>query len=414
MRYCENCELRYPDTSRYCQQCGAKLVFRPEAVDRQKVLSILKRLPGNKKILKNCKIKNYDDEAFFDFILIHEAGIFAFQISESYRILEGSDRMRFWKIENLSDHSVQMLERPVSVLEKKQYILDQVLREGMFAKTFAFLIYPENSGLEKIQSSKTDQMLTIPRMEDILTRYIRDYGHVYSEPEIEKIVGILRGFQEEISAPLQTFSKQGATAKHSSPLVRRTAVIILISSVVFALLYSFFVKQEKAHTPQATAPASYIPVQSQKISGFTIPGQYAALFRDFSNADLDKVSSAFDFNSMTKQENGAVSISLPSDRVEHALTTLRSAIDEITARLLLDRQLPNITSVRSDTYRDFTIFVTSMDLIETEKVFTEELLRFGVLYAALSDGKYEDVSASFYSQTGDLYQTVHAADSLHR
>lgn len=117
---------------------------------------------------------------------------------------------------------------------------------------------------------------------------------------------------------------------------------------------------------------------------------------------------------MTKQENGAVSISLPSDRVEHALTTLRSAIDEITARLLLDRQLPNITSVRSDTYRDFTIFVTSMDLIETEKVFTEELLRFGVLYAALSDGKYEDVSASFYSQTGDLYQTVHAADSLHR
>ena len=46
MRYCENCKLRYPETSRYCQQCGAKLTDRPEVVDRQRVTSILKKLPG--------------------------------------------------------------------------------------------------------------------------------------------------------------------------------------------------------------------------------------------------------------------------------------------------------------------------------------------------------------------------------
>jgi hypothetical protein len=66
--------------------------------------------------------------------------------------------------------------------------------------------------------------------------------------------------------------------------------------------------------------------------------------------------------------------------------------------------------VRTDNGIQFTVFVTSMDLSEEEDTLTEELLRFGALYAAISGAKPEDAAVSFYSQDGGLYRTVTAAD----
>lgn len=414
MRYCENCKLRYPDTSRYCQQCGRELVFRAEAVDRQRVLSILKKLPGQKKILENCRIKHYEAEAFFDYILIHEAGVFAFQIHETYRILEGSDKLRYWRAERLADHSVCMIERPVSVLERQQSTLEQVLQKSIFAKTFAFLIYPEGCGLENVVSVKLDQMLTLQRMEDILLHCIRDYGHVYSSTDIDRISGLLSAFHEDIPEPARVTASPVIHADKPHHRARIWGSILLICAILSAFLYTRFLSGRAGQSgadilPGQREPVIAVPFQQRNTTAYTVRARYAALFAGFGEADLDKVASALGFFSLERQTDGSLTVRVRSGEESGTLAVLCSTLDEIITRLFDEKQLKNFTSVRTDNYVQFTVFVTSMDMTEEESLFTEELLRFAVLYAALSGADQEQASVSFYSQSGELCQTVHAA-----
>ena len=408
MRYCENCKLRYPETSRYCQQCGAKLTERPEVVDRQRVVSILKKLPGYKRILENCRIRNFEDEVFFDYILIHEAGIFAFRISESYRILEGSDRMRFWRVEYTADHSVQMLERPVSVLERQQNILEQVLRKHNFAKTFAFLIYPDDSGLEKLTSAKMDQMLTVPRMEDILLRCIRDYGQVYSRDDIERLYALLQTSREQTPEP-QRFAAAPIVNADKPRHPYRTILLVGILGAILLYVFTGFLQSRAGGRQSPTVkPVSAAPLLST--NAYSIPARCAPLFSALGVAELDKVAKSFDLVSLTKQKDGSLSVRVKAGSEHELLSTMHDAIAEVLARLFDERLLPDFTSVRTDNGMQFTVFVTGMDLSEEETTLTEELLRFGALYAAISGAKPEEAAVSFYSQNGGLYRTVKAAD----
>lgn len=409
MRYCENCKLRYPATSEYCQQCGTKLTECLETVDRQQVTAILKKLPGYKRILENCRIRNYEDEVFFDYILIHEAGIFAFQISESYRILEGSDKMRFWRVENTADHSVQMLERPVSVLERQQNILEQVLRRSNFAKTFAFLIYPDDSGLEKVSSAKMDQMLTVPRMKDILLRCIRDYGHVYSNADIDRLFTLLQASREHTPEPQRMSAAPIVNVDKPRHPVR---TVLLAGMIAVLLLYSFsaFLNTRAHRQSQTGKPVTVNPLPQVAVTAYSIPARCAPLFSALQEADFDKVASYFDLASLTKQKDGALSVRVKAGNEQSTLSAMRSSLSEILTRLFDEGLLPNFTSVRTDNGMEFTVFVTSMDITEAENTLTEELLRFGALYAAISGAKPEEAAVSFYSQNGGLYRTVKAAD----
>lgn len=128
----------------------------------------------------------------FDYIVVHEAGIFAFQFYASYRIVEGSDKMRYWTAEDYNrGGAVVKIERPVAALERDHVLLDQVLRRYTFTKSFAFLILPQDAGLEKVRSVHLDQMLTVPRMAGILIRSINDYGHAYDKADVDKVYDIL-------------------------------------------------------------------------------------------------------------------------------------------------------------------------------------------------------------------------------
>ena len=119
VRFCEKCDRRYPDDYSLCPQCGTLLADRPDVVDRQRVLLILRGLPGYKIILENRSFQNDGKTVFFDYIVLHEAGIFVFQICDSYRFLEGNGKLRYWTVqERYGSKSVFRIERPVTLLEK--------------------------------------------------------------------------------------------------------------------------------------------------------------------------------------------------------------------------------------------------------------------------------------------------------
>ena len=236
MRHCTSCGAEFEESFRFCPNCGSRLSLKELPVDRKKVLSILKSLPGSKRILRNITVEGYDERASFDFIMLHESGVFAFQICESYRFLSGSDKQRFWEVEARGNpNSHYMIERPVSLLEKDHRILDQALRRHTFARTFVYLIYPDDAGLERIVSNHLDQMLTLPRMTAILLRAFDTYGHAHSSSDIEKLYNV---FTKALLNERALFGFTDTRSTRKRKKVRICAIILLLLLLVFAGYYA--------------------------------------------------------------------------------------------------------------------------------------------------------------------------------
>ena len=236
MRQCTNCGAEFQEPFQFCPHCGTALSAKERLVDRKRVLSVLNSLPGYKRILQNCRIVSYDESAFFDFIMVHEAGVFAFQICESYRLKQGNDRMRFWEAERFDAPGESFrVERPVSTLEKEHRILDQALRRQAYARTFAYLIYPDDAGLERIDSNYLDQMLTLSRIRPILMQAIDRYGHAFSNAEVNKVYSVFTNALLAGNRPIP--SGKSRRGKGSRKRVRAFAVIVLVLLLVLAAAF---------------------------------------------------------------------------------------------------------------------------------------------------------------------------------
>ena len=96
--------------------------------DKRMILSALKRVRGYKKILTDCTIENQGNSVFFDFILIHEAGLFAIRICDDYRIVRADGSAKYWTVEDYTRLGYSRYqERPTIQLEKDHAFLDQAI-----------------------------------------------------------------------------------------------------------------------------------------------------------------------------------------------------------------------------------------------------------------------------------------------
>ena len=239
MQHCYSCGADYDLNYRFCPICGKPLSPKERFVDRERVLSILQSLPGYKRIVRNCTVTDYDESAFFDFVLLHETGVFAFQVSESYRFLQGSDRQRFWQVEDIrKPGSVYMIERPVSTLEKSHRILDRALRKHRYARTFVYLLYPDNAGLETMVSTHLDQMLTLPRMRPILMRAMESHGHAHNKADIDNLYAI---FTHSPAFGNGSTSSVASRKTRPSRHPKRARIIALIFLIVLLVLVGLYI-----------------------------------------------------------------------------------------------------------------------------------------------------------------------------
>ncbi len=412
MRYCDNCHLEYPDTEKYCSKCGAELSFRPTLVDRQRVMTVLKSLPGYKKILQNCTLRCDDDLVHFDYLMIHEAGVFAFQISESYRFIEGNDRRRYWTVADLTGKGgTYALERPVTQLEKDHHILDRLLRRYTFAKSFAYLLYPDDSGLEHIVSQHLNQMLTVPRMTAILLKDIDRYGHAYDKTQIDKLGALFKNTVNADAAPRQVEPAFDSTRAEQRRRHRIFAVFSLLCAVALALLFTVY-HGELSLPPLPSVSAR--PALSQAIPGveYSLSPACSAVFSSVDQASLDKAAPRFGFQSIKWQSDASLHFSIDDHRQSAALSAMSRDISDTFNSLLAQKALPHITSVRTDDSTQLKLFVTSASLTETESAAVTEVLRYGLVCALLENRSPDDVIVSVLGQSGETVRKISAADFI--
>ena len=413
MQYCEHCNVNYPDSAQFCSTCGKKLVFRPEKVNRQKVLSVLRSLPGYKKILQNCTIYNYDEKVYFDYIVVHESGVFLFQFYERFRILEGNDKMRYWTAEDsFNGGTVIKIERPVTQLEKDHSLLDQVLRRYTFTKSFAFLIFPSDSGLEKVKSVYTDQMLTLLRMGSILLKNIDSYGHAYDKQTVDKVYDILSGLasRQEIPHPDQIEKSKQIHKKNKSTRIAAILVILCVSALS---VYFIFLKgqlpgiiRQTARSPIQTEAPVYKPSPPAQSNVYTLSGLCSSLYNSIDESSFYQTAAALGCRVLKYLPGEEIQLSLPigsePDICNNASTLFQDKVDN----LFSDKLLPHFTSVRINDHSQFTIFVTGEDTNSKEDNLISEMFRLGVFLATLEGRSPETFFVVFLSQTGQEINTI--------
>lgn len=414
MRHCDKCKINYSDDNRYCPKCGSELSYRPELVDRHRILDILKALPGYKKILQSCTIQHYDDLVYFDYIMVHEAGIFAFQINEIYRIVEGNDRMRFWTAEdNRNRGAVIRIERPVSLLEKNHSVLDRALRRYTFTKSFAFLIFPDDGGLERVTSVHLDQMLTVPRMSAILIRTIDNYGHVYDRSTVDKVYGILSnlagGHENNQNTKVPKAQRRART-------IRIFSVFVILSACFLSLLFLLNKDDLSLKHSRLFSPEKLIVQNNSQstadISTYIIPSVCSPLFSPFDQNAMDQAAKALGIRSFECQHDGSISCALNEQEKSSILAAADFAFHNKLDSLFSQKALPHFTSVRTNDHAQFTIFVTSQEQNTTESEIVAELLRFGVLCAILETQPLDSVSVSFLNQAGQGLSKTSLSDYI--
>ena len=417
MRYCEKCGRTYPDDYRICPRCGVDLSERPALVDRQGVLRILQSLPGNKTILQDRMLRYDEREIHFDYLVVHEAGIFAFQICETYRFLEGNDKLRYWTVQEYSDDKkVFRLERPVSLLEKDHHALDSVLRQYTFAKTFVYLIYPDNCGLEKVVSHHLDQMLTLSRMNDILTSTIDHYGNAYNSADSEKISRILYSVTEQQSNPSQHQPDySGGRSRMTRVLAVLTLTVVIVVAVIFITRTpdSGVLNMPKRFPENTLQNYSSEKTETPFVS-YRIPTKYWQIFNPFSENNFNEIATLLGFQNLKRNTDGSVSCTLDETKKAGILSSMCHVFDDRVERFISEEQLPHVTSVRTDNHSRYTVFTTSLDFTQREYDLVFELISFGLLYSTLNETPLDDIEVRILGQTGEALRSIRPDDYISR
>lgn len=421
MRHCNSCGTDFEESFRFCPNCGSPLSAKEIAVDRNKVLSILKSLPGYKKILRNITVEGYDESADFNFIMLHESGVFAFQICERYRFVQGSDRQRYWEVEDRSNaDSSYMIERPVASLEKDHRILDQALRRHIYARTFAYLIYPDDAGLDRVDSKHLDQMLTLSRMTAILLRAIDSYGHAHSKADIDRLYNIFtRALKNE-----KTVSGYAGQVKTKTRKTARVFTLVLLALLIgFAGFYTatdgkisdalprFSWRSWKEYFPDLPQNTGSVESVDDTVV-FVVPSEYSKLYSSLDQELLDKAAQQIGFLSLSADSIGKDALLLcfhDQDR-DRILTALWDGFITDTERIFQEENFPDFQSLATEDGMNYTILIRSRKLADSEKNYLLEVFRFGVVYAVLTERSPSDIKISFLNSSGTVLRVTKYSD----
>jgi len=373
---------------------------------KKKILEAIRSLPGRKKVITDYSIQDGKDHAFFDYLVIHEAGIFEIQLFDQYRVVGTDGGHRYWTVEAYDSPGISYVQEfPTRKLEKDRYVLDQYLRRFVHVKSFAYAVFPDDAGVRNASTANTDQVLAASELSKTLKSAANHYGHAYSNDEIDKIYRVIRN--SSASSETRAVRKQKKPPRKS---VRIAGALIMI----FIMLVAVFVAEtdisqrggEMIGSIEESFKRESIPISDNTgETVITIPTLYTE--PGISQAECDQMASRYGAESIRLNQDGSMTWTVSGAQKNQLMANLAA---EYTADLKrIDKRqgvLHFVSASVNDDFSEYTVVVNSLEMSQTERELADQLIRSGERYALLSGKAAGNVKINFMNQNGQLVRTM--------
>ena len=373
---------------------------------KKRIHEAVHSLPGRKKVITDYTIQDGKDRAFFDYLVIHEAGIFEIQLYDQYRVVGADGGHRYWTVEAYDSPGISYVQEfPTRKLEKDRYVLDQYLRRFVHVKSFAYAVFPDDAGVRNASTANTDQVLAASELSKTLKSAASHYGHAYSNDEIDKIYRVIRN--SSASSGTGAVRKQ---TKRPGKSVRFAGALIMI----LIMLVAVFVAETDISRRAGQAVESIrgklqeeiIPISDRTGDAvITIPSLYTE--PGISQAECDQMASRYGAGSIRLNQDGSMTWTVSGAQKNQLMANLAA---EYTADLKrIDKRqgvLHFVSASANDDFSEFTVVVNSLEMSQNEKKLAGQLIRSGERYALLSGKAAGNVKILFMNQNGQLVRTM--------
>ena len=379
---------------------------------KKKILEAIHSLPGRKRVITDYSIQDGKDRAFFDYIVIHEAGIFEIQLYDQYRIVSADGSHRYWTVEAYESPGVSYVQEfPTRKLEKDSYVLDQYIRRFAHVKSFTYAVFPDDAGVRNASTVNTDQVLAASELSKTLKSAANHYGHAYNNDEIDKIYRALQN---------SSASSRGKPVRKQTKRPRKGvriagALIMLILAVVAILVAETDISQRAGQTIESITGS--ITERFKKEIGpipgnagdvvITIPSSYTE--PGLSQTECDQMASRYGARSIRLNQDGSMTWTVSSTQRDQLIANLAA---EYTADLKnIDKKhgvLHFVSASANVDFSEYMVVVNSLEMSQQEKALTGQMIRCGERYALLSGKPASNVKILFMNQNGQLVRTINS------
>lgn len=373
---------------------------------KKKILEAIHSLPGRKKVVTDYTIQDGKERAFFDYLVIHEAGIFEIQLHDQYRVVSADGGHRYWTVETYDSPGISYVQEfPTRKLEKDRYVLDQYLRRFIHVKSFAYAAFPDDAGVRNASTANTDQVLAASELSKTLKSAADHYGHAYSNDEIDKIYRVIRNS----SAPSGTRAVRNQT-KRPGKSVRIAGALIMILIMLVAVFVAETDISRRAGLAVENIRERFqeeiIPISDKTgDTVITIPSLYTE--PGISQAECDQMAARYGAGSIRLNQDGSMTWTVGGAQKDQLMANLAA---EYTADLKkIDKRqgvLHFVSASANDDFSEYTVVVNSLEMSQTEKELAAQLIRVGERYALLSGKAAGNVKILFMNQNGQLVRTM--------
>ena len=379
---------------------------------KKKILEAIHSLPGRKRVITDYSIQDGKDRAFFDYIVIHEAGIFEIQLYDQYRIVSADGSHRYWTVEAYESPGVSYVQEfPTRKLEKDSYVLDQYIRRFAHVKSFTYAVFPDDAGVRNASTVNTDQVLAASELSKTLKSAANHYGHAYNNDEIDKIYRALQN---------SSASSRGKPVRKQTKRPRKGvriagALIMLILAVVAILVAETDISQRAGQTIESITGSiterfkkEIVPIPGNAGDVvITIPSSYTE--PGLSQTECDQMASRYGARSIRLNQDGSMTWTVSSTQRDQLIANLAA---EYTADLKnIDKKqgvLHFVSASANDDFSEYMVVVNSLEMSQQEKALTGQMIRCGERYALLSGKQAGNVKILFMNQNGQLVRTINS------
>ena len=375
---------------------------------KKKILEAIHSLPGRKRVITDYSIQDGKDRAFFDYIVIHEAGIFEIQLYDQYRIVSADGSHRYWTVEAYDSPGVSYVQEfPTRKLEKDSYVLDQYIRRFAHVKSFTYAVFPDDAGVRNASTVNTDQVLAASELSKTLKSAANHYGHAYNNDEIDKIYRALQN---------SSASSRGKPVRKQTRRPRKGvriagALIMLILAVVAILVAETDISQRAVKTIESITERfkkEIVPIPGNAGDVvITIPSSYTE--PGLSQTECDQMASRYGARSIRLNQDVSMTWTVSSTQRDQLVANLAA---EYTADLKnIDKKqgvLHFVSASANDDFSEYMVVVNSLEMSQHEKALAGQMIRCGERYALLSGKQAGNVKILFMNQNGQLVRTINS------
>ena len=392
---------------------------RPKStyVDRRKIYSTLKRIPGYKKILSDCIIQNHEDRVQFDYLLIHEAGLFLFRICDDYRVVQAENGAHNWIVEDYTSLGYSRYqERPTIQLEKDHAVFDNAVRNITHVKSFAYLVFPKSGGLDMV-SGNHNQLTTDRNLLATLKSDIQYYGHAYNKQEIDYLYSIITSTLSPSTSSRKTvYSPPSRVKKGRSPFWMRMIQVIgavAVAAVVFLIIAnsewgSTFLQQNKIQLPSFQLPSAAEKAAEQRAEARSNPTSNTAVippnlvYDKSTQEEYDHFAKEYGLAAVEKGKDGSLTLSSDSN-IMHANV---DALVAVLSKKCGESGYIHLSSISvNEDHTIFTIVVNDVNISAEEKQVVTDLFLMAGLEAVQTDMKAQNIRVETANKLGAILST---------